>query len=455
MNSHWEHEVPSSASAESKPRSEAQRVPAAALFYAMTLPLLVACGGGGGGGGTGPTEPPPTQTPPPAPEPPPPAPTLFDDEIALGRSLFGDTNLSLNRTQSCATCHDAGRAFTDGRLDAEGRVGAASVGDDGFSLGDRNAPTAAYAHLTPEFGFGRRERFNSQQSDYEGYLGGLFHDGRAATLADQAGGPPISAIEMGMPDKRAVVERIEENADYVATFEAFYGDDIFDDDNQAYAAMTRAIAAYESTEVFSTFDSKYDKSLRGEFVYDPLTKAARGRALFFSQQFTNCATCHQLRSNSAEGETFTGWEYHNIGVPTNTELRELNGIAQNEVDLGLATNPAIPEAQRSALAGKFKTPTLRNIAVTGPYMHNGLFRELATVVMFYDQFFEGSAFPINPETGTAWREPAVPETLALDELLDGRRMTLDDVEAMVCFLRTLTDERYEPLIQENGVVCDT
>ncbi|MEL7045206.1 MAG: cytochrome c peroxidase [Pseudomonadota bacterium] len=426
------------------------------VAFAILGMSLAACGGGGGGGGS--SSPPPTQGPDPTPSPDPtpePPPTLFESEVALGQSLFRDTNLSLNRSQSCSTCHDSDRAFTDGRRGADGLVGAASLGDDGFSLGDRNAPTGSYAHLTPEFGFGRRTRFNSQQSDYEGYIGGFFHDGRAATLADQAGGPPISAIEMGMPDMRAVVERIEENADYVATFEEFYGADIFDDDERAYAAMTQAIAAFESTDAFSSFDSKYDKSLRGEFVYDPLTKAARGRALFFSQQFTNCATCHQLRPNSSAREMFTGWEYHNIGVPSNAELRALNGIDADAIDPGLAANPAVPGVDQAGELGKYKTPTLRNIAVTGPYMHNGVFRELATVIMFYDQFFQGSAFPINPETGEAWREPPVPETLALDELLDGRRMTLDDVEAMVCFLRTLTDERYEPLIEENGVVCDT
>lgn len=439
-----------------KPASELQYLLKSAVFGALILPALVACGGGGGGGGSAP-EAPPTQAPPPslAPEPPSPAPVIFESEEVLGRSLFRDTNLSLNRTQACATCHDEDRAFTDGRFGADGKVGAASLGDDGFSLGDRNAPTGSYAHLTPVFDFGRRERLNSQQSDYEGYIGGFFHDGRAATLADQAGGPPVSAVEMGMPDKRAVVERIEENPDYVASFEAFYGDDIFDDDERAYEAMTQAIAAYESTDVFSTFDSNYDKSLRGEFVYDPDTKAARGRALFFSQQFSNCATCHQLRPNGSQQEMFTGWEYHNIGVPSNDELRALNGIDPDVIDPGLAANPAVPESERPGVLGKYKTPTLRNIAVTGPYMHNGVFSELATVIMFYDQFFEGSAFPINPETGAPWRDPQAPETLALDELLDGRRMTLDDVEAMVCFLRTLTDERYQHLIEENGVICDS
>lgn len=379
---------------------------------------------------------------------------VFENEEALGRSLFNDTNLSANRSIACATCHNPGRAFIDDRLDAAGKVSAVSLGDDGISLGDRNAPTGSYASLTPEFTFGRRARFNSQQPDYEGYIGGFFLDGRAEVLADQAKGPPLNPIEMGMEDTLAVAERIAENRDYVATFQSFYGENIFDEADAVFDAMAEAIAAFERTAEFSTFDSKYDKSLRGEYEYNPLSKEARGRSLFFSQQFTNCATCHQLRPQGNDRETFTGYEYHNIGVPVNEDVRAINGIEPDFVDPGLAQNPRVPEAEQNAQLGKYKTPTLRNVAVTGPYMHNGVFEELATVIMFYDQFFEGSTFPINPETGSPWRDPLHGDNLALTELLDGRRMTQDDVEAMVCFLRTLTDERFEPLIEENGIVCD-
>lgn len=419
-----------------------------ALSAAALCVALAACGGGGGGGGS------PAPAPSPAPPPPAPRPAVFDNTLALGRSLFNDTNLSLNRSLACASCHNPGHALIDNRLDAHGRVSAVSRGDDGSSLGDRNAPTASYARFTPEFTRGRRERFNSQQSAYEGFIGGFFLDGRARTLADQAKGPLLSRIEMGMPDRRAVAERIAENADYVAAFKRFFGENIFDDATRVFDATADSIAAFERSAEFSSFDSRYDKSLRGEYRYDPLSKAARGRALFFSQQFTNCATCHQLRPQGHAEETFSGYEYHNVGVPVNEKVRALNGIDAGFIDPGLAQNPLVPQDQRAAQLGKYKVPTLRNVAVTGPYMHNGVFRELATVVMFYDQFFEGSRFPRNPETGAPWRAPLHTDNLALTELRDGRRMTVDDVEAMVCFMRTLTDERFEPLIKENGVVCN-
>lgn len=118
---------------------------------------------------------------------------------ALGERLFFDVNLSANRTQACATCHDPETAFADPR-------GMASIGDDGVSLGDRNAPTAMYAAFTPTFHRGEDGLWK----------GGQFWDGRAATLEDQAGGPPLNPGEMGMPDQVAVVARLREDPVYAA-----------------------------------------------------------------------------------------------------------------------------------------------------------------------------------------------------------------------------------------------
>lgn len=418
------------------------------LLICLT-PVLLAPVSGCSGGNSSPSVVTPA-APEPDPEPQPPR-QVFESSEAMGESLFFDTNLSLNRTQACATCHDPERGFIDGRLDANGEVGAFSVGDDGFSQGGRNAPTAAYAALTPEFQFGTHPRFNSQQPDYEGYIGGQFLDGRARNLQEQAKGPPLSAKEMGMPDKASVVERLLENPDYDASFRALYGEDIFDDVDAAYDAMADAIAAFERTEAFSTFTSKYDKSLTGDYIYLPGSPAALGKALFFSQQFTNCATCHQLAPNSSRSETFSNYEYHNIGVPINEEARMAAGIPLDVPDEGLFGHPDIDDL---AERGKYKVPTLRNVAVTGPYMHNGVFRNLDTVIRFYDQFLTGSRNDINPETGSPWREPPIPETVAFTELRDGRRLDEFEVEALVCFLRTLTDERYEPLIPDDGLVCD-
>jgi len=380
-----------------------------------------------------------------------PPPSMFADVEAFGEALFFDENLSLQRTQSCATCHDPMRAFTDGRLDDDGSVMAVSLGDDGVSLGDRNAPTAAYAFLAPEFHIGTRARHNKQNNHrlYMGPLGGQFWDGRALDLEGQAGGPPLNPLEMGMPDAPSVVERLRENEEYRRALFQFFGSDALDDDDVAYTAMTDAISAFERTETFAPFDSRYDRSLRGEvaLTFTELT----GKAIFFSQ-FSNCAVCHQLYSEGdpigERTEPFTGYEFHNIGVPINEEVRARNGVTA--LDEGLLANPSVDDPM---LRGAFKVPTLRNIAVTGPYMHNGVFADLRTVIEFYDHFTNPMMRERNPETGEPWRQPEIPETVAIDLLEIGDPMSDDDIEGLVCFLRALTDQRYEHLIPDDGIDC--
>ncbi|MEI4470298.1 cytochrome-c peroxidase [Frigidibacter sp. MR17.24] len=352
---------------------------------------------------------------------------------ALGEALFFDTGLSLNRSQSCATCHDPATAFTDPRETVVGRP--VSLGDDGTSIGDRNAPSVAYAALTPVFG-----------RDAEGWIGGQFWDGRAPSLAEQAGGPPVNPVEMGHPDHAAVIARIAANPAYDAAFRALYGADVFDDAERAYLALGLAIEAYEKTPAFSSFDSRYDRWLRGEAE---LTRQEElGRVLFFSNQFTNCRTCHQLRDDPmAPDETFTTYRYRNIGVPPNPAVRAVNGLTA--IDLGLGQNPLLTGDEAAAAAGRFKIPSLRNVAVTGPYMHNGVFADLRTVVVFYNRYnSRAEAAQTNPETGQPWGAPEIPGTLALEELEQGPALDDKRIDAIVAFLKTLTDARYEPLLAD-------
>ncbi|MEO1678238.1 MAG: cytochrome c peroxidase [Pseudomonadota bacterium] len=348
---------------------------------------------------------------------------------ALGEKLFFDVNLSANRTQACATCHDPTMAFADPR-------GMASTGDDGLSLGDRNAPTATYAALVPAF----------HRNNAGDWVGGQFRDGRAAKLEDQAAGPPLAAGEMGMADEAAIVARLREDPIYLEAFPALFRPDVLDDAEAGYTAMTQAIAAFERTEQFSPFDSKYDRFLRGEAEFT--RDEELGRLLFFSQQFTNCSECHQLAASQMHPrEPFTTHEYHNVGTPENVALRQMNGVEIGTIDEGLAGNPMVggDPAQR----GKFRTPTLRNVAVTGPYMHNGVFEDLRTVVLFYNIYNTRSeARLVNPETGAPFGPAPVPETISMDELTHGPALDDQRIDAIVAFLKTLTDARYEHLLTE-------
>lgn len=357
----------------------------------------------------------------------------FESIEELGQALFFEVNLSKNRTQSCATCHDPANGFADARETRAG--GAYSLGDDGHSLGDRNAPTAAYAMFSPKF----------SKAEDGAYIGGQFLDGREPDLTDQAGGPPLNPIEMGMPDKASIVARLQENPDYVAALQAYFGTNIFAQSDAAYGAMASSLAAYETTAEFAPFDSKYDRSLRGEYVMT--AEEELGKLLFFSEQFTNCNQCHQLRgSQIAEQETFSDYKYYNIGVPTNVTGRAQNGVSVDTVDHGLMGNPAVGDAAED---GKFRTPTLRNIAVTGPYMHNGVFSDLRTVILFYNKYnSKAAARQINPETNAPWAKPEVAGTLAVKELTIGPALEDKRIDALVAFLETLTDARYEDLLED-------
>jgi cytochrome c peroxidase len=354
----------------------------------------------------------------------------IDSIAGLGRALFNDRNLSVNRRQNCVSCHSPGLAFTDPK--ELGKIeGAVSVGADGHSFGDRNSPTAAYAGFTPEFHTG---------ADGEP-AGGFFWDGRARTLEEQAGGPPLNPAEMGLPDKETAVARIKENPRLVEAFHTCFGPDVFDGTERAYEAMTKAIAVYERTEEFSPFDSKYDRSLRGEAALS--AGETFGRDLFFSH--AGCGGCHLSNpGGSSEKEVFTNFRYYNLGTPVNRNVRALNGSKPGFIDAGLGAGPAIPGA---AHEGRFKVPTLRNVAITGPYMHNGIFKELGTVLAFHQRFSPGGP-QVNPETGQPWDSPEVPANLAAAKLKMVAALSEAETSALIAFLNALTDRRYERLLEK-------
>ena len=351
----------------------------------------------------------------------------------LGRTLFFDANLSNQRTQSCATCHSPDHAFVDPRFNASGR--AVSLGDDGRSLRDRNTPTLSYAAFIPSFTL-------NEEGDY---VGGQFLDGRAKDLVEQATQPILSVSEMGMPSEESVVQRVKENPLYVAKFKQHFGERVFENTDLAFHALGESIAAFEKTEEFAPFDSKYDRHLRGE--YEMTNAEELGMTLFFSQQFTSCNICHQLKPiPGQEGETFANYQYHNIGVPVNIKARKVNGVAAVYVDQGLLDHPMVNDRKQ---AGKFKVPTLRNIAVTAPYMHNGVYEELRTVILFYNKYNSKSIKrQINPETSEPWRAPEVSENLSLEELQTGPALDDRRINALLAFLKTLTDKRYEHLLED-------
>nr|WP_243385316.1 cytochrome c peroxidase [Caviibacterium pharyngocola] len=354
------------------------------------------------------------------------------DKALLGQILFFDTLLSYNQTQNCASCHSPDAAFVDQRENSAEKM--VSQGDNPHFFGNRNAPTMLYSKYSPSFYF---------DADSGEYVGGQFWDGRAKNLAEQAGGPPLDPKEMGMPNKLEVAKRLIGQPMYAALFTQHYGESVWQSPESVYAAMGDALATFQQEKkLLAPFDSKYDKFLRGEAQLN--AQEEKGRSLFFDKNRTNCASCHQAQQENHPQETFSNYHYYNLGVPKNQRLILHNQLAQGFVDNGLADNPAVKGDP--AQKGKFKVPTLRNVAVTAPYMHNGVFKELRTVLLFLDHY-NNPTRKINPETGQPWMQAEYEPTIAHSQL-KAPALSDEEIDALEAFLNSLTDERYEKLLKK-------
>lgn len=366
---------------------------------------------------------------------------------AFGAALFFDTSLSRHKNQSCASCHDPTKAFSDPRPAAV--LAGASIGSDGTSIGHRNAPALTYVGFTPTLSLndahaiesGSTLDISTNPAPADAVRGGFFWDGREATLEAQVLTPFINEREMALTDLQELALRVRNSAHYSDYVDAS------GDDKQLVSRIAGALAAYLRSDALNSFDSRYDRYLRGEIK---LTQQETiGMGLFFSPGFTSCATCHQSESVAyASREVFTNHRYENIGTPINRSLLGLNGMGNKFRDPGLAANPAVnTEFEHTDLAGRIKVPSLRNVAVTAPYMHNGVFNDLTTLMVFYNHFNEsGSSGLIDPQTGQPWLPPAFPQSVATAKLLSGFPLSERQLAALTAFLQMLTDQRFEHLL---------
>ncbi|BGE84927.1 MULTISPECIES: cytochrome-c peroxidase [Methylosinus] len=367
-------------------------------------------------------------------------------EIQLGERLFSDKNLSLRRNQSCASCHQltpARDSKTGKRLPAPGFVDADNVehgtpvsdGSVPGRFGSLNAPSAAYAAFSPAFHW---------DSDEELYVGGQFWNGRSATLADQAGQPFLNRVEMAMPSKAAVVDRLKANANYRELFWSVYKLKIdrslsAKEVETVYGAMTRAIAAFERTRPFAKFNAKFDYFMVGRTKLTPLE--LEGLVLFDGK--AKCGGCHiSTPTQHADGTwtpaLFTDFTYDNIGVPRNVLIP-----GDPAPDKGLGGRPEIAAVDPQKLEiGKQKVMTLRNIAITPPYAHNGVFATLEQITHFYNTRDTLGRVPDNRSSRfgvTGWPAPESPRNVNADEL-GNLRLTAHEEAALVAFMKTLTDD---------------
>ena len=291
-------------------------------------------------------------------------------KAALGALIFADTNLSEPAGQSCASCHDAAHGFADPR------VTSTSQGAVSGRFGLRNAPAITYASLIPVL---------NPSGDETGYGGGQFWDGRVSTLQAQASGPLLNPLEMNNPDAATIQKKLQQ-ARYATAFTALYGAGALDDAATALANLVDAIAAFE-TALPKRYTSKFDAFRAGRTALSDAEQ--RGLTLFEDKKSgpctppndappCGCAQCH-LDQPAADGALplFTDFGYDNIGIPKNTANpyyslpSDLNPGGADYVDNGLG---AVIHNPRQF--GHFKAPSLRNVALTAPYGHNGYFAYL-------------------------------------------------------------------------------
>ena len=328
--------------------------------------------------------------------------TLNPSQI-LGKKIFFDSTLSNPIGQSCATCHMPKNGFADPEQLAVSR------GANKSMFGTRNAPTVTYAAFTPFFHYNEAD---------EVYVGGLFWDGRSATLHEQATNPFLTHHEMGNTDKKMVVERIK-NAEYKDLFLYVFGPDAFDSVDLAFDNIALAIEEFEETAEVNPFTSKFDYYQKG--LVQLTDQEMRGLEIFNDTVKAKCAACHPTTPDPhTNAVLFTDYTYDNIGLPINPHLIELN--KDYKPDLGLGAILKKPSEN-----GKFKVPTLRNVAITAPYFHNGVFKTLEEVMDFYNARDSGKFGP-----------PEVKENVNTEELGD-LKLTEQEMSDVVAFMKTLTD----------------
>ncbi len=317
---------------------------------------------------------------------------LTEAKIQLGERLFYDTNLSQDRSLSCSSCHDVRHGSGD-----DGR--ATSQGIDG-QLGSRNAPTVWNA------------AFQSV----------LFWDGRAHSLEEQALGPLINPIEMGMPSLDAVVERARENPAYTELFEQAFGSST----EITAKRIAQAIASYERTLI--TPDSAYDRFLRGDLT--ALTsQQLQGMDLF---QSLGCINCH-FGPNFSGASLFDGRAPMRIfpTYPTPYEAR---------YELTRDSGAATPGSGR----GSWRIPSLRNVALTGPWLHNGSVDELSEVVRIMSSVQLGMTGPY-----LVWADD-----LKVMTRLERPVLSEDEVADLVAFLQALSSDTLVKRIGESRIGSD-
>jgi cytochrome c peroxidase len=356
--------------------------------------------------------------------------------VNLGRAIFFDTNLSVPPGTSCASCHDPTKAFAGNH---GSRLGVA-LGSRPDHFAKRNTPSVLYLRFVRKFHLHWEE-----DAPLVDAYGGFFWDGRTDSIVELVKQPLFNPDEMNGGNPERIAEVMASSA-YAADFEKAFGA-VFSNPEVALKGLSEAVNAYLLSPEMSPFSSKYDDFIRGRAALTEVE--ARGLKLFRDSAKGGCSACHKLndRSPDPSASLFTDYGFDAVAVPRNRALPATRD--PNYFDLGLCERAGDDyKAQTKEFCGRFRAPSLRNVAVRTSFMHNGAFSSLRDVVAFY------ATRATNPKR---WYKSGVvfddlPEKYRQNVNVDkapynrheGQTPPLDDAEidALVAFLGTLTDAQF-------------
>jgi cytochrome c peroxidase len=354
------------------------------------------------------------------------------DLRSLGRAIFFDAALSEPSGTSCASCHDPARAFSG----LNGSRNGLPRGSRPGRFARRTSPSLLYLRYVPTF------RFHQEGDDpQEQPLGGLFWDGRVDNVRALARQPLLNPDEMNNRDGAVVAAKMA-RAPYAAEFARLLGPPASAE--AALDGVGRALEAYLTAEEMSPFSSRFDAFVRGRGALTPLER--RGLALFEDPSKGACSACHLLDvgSHDPTASLLTDFGYEAVGAPRNARAP-----GRPAPDLGLCERrDAQLPTNAPSYCVSFRTPSLRNVAARGSFMHNGAFGSLRDVVAFYatratnPRRWYASGVPFD-DVPKRFRGLVNVTSPPYDRHVgDAPALTEDEIDAVVAFLGTLTDAAY-------------
>jgi len=360
-----------------------------------------------------------------------------DARVSLGRAIFFDPRLSVPEGTSCASCHDPKRAFAGNH----GSTNGVALGSRPNHFARRNTPSVLYLKFIRKFHLHWEE-----DAPLVGAYAGFFWDGRVDSIVDLVKQPLLNPNEMNGGGAGRVAATMASGA-YAADFRKEFGPALDDaDPNAALKALGEAVTAYLSSPEMSPFFSRYNEYVRGKERLTPIE--AKGLELFKDPAKGACSGCHKLNDRSPDPtrSLFTDYEFDAVGAPRNRALPAT--VDPDYFDLGLCERADGDYKERTAeFCGKFRTPSLRNVAVRQRFMHNGVFSSLRDVVAFYatrdttpGRWYKAGKFDDVPSKYL--------DNVNVDKAPYNRRRggtpALDDgeIDAIVAFLATLTDAQF-------------